>query len=99
MDRDQSAGRDGITPGTAHTQAILFDSFGGGTNFSQEVFSFELRISGDNQQLTGVDNAGGVIGASANNIDGTAATAQAVHLYFLNQNTISYSPNGISLER
>ena len=99
VDRDQSAGRDGITPGTAHTQAILFDSFGGGTNFSQEVFSFELRISGDNQQLTGVDNAGGVIGASANNIDGTAATAQAVHLYFLNQNTISYSPNGISLER
>jgi len=99
VDRDQSAGRTGTGPGTAHTQAILFDSFGGGTDFSQEVFSFELRISGDDQQVTGVDNAGGVIGASANNIDGTAATAQAVHLYFLNQNTIMYSPNGIELQR
>ena len=68
-------------------------------DFSQEVFSFELQVSATNQLVRGVDNAGGVIGATANNLDGTSATAQAVHLYFLNQNTLMYSPQGINLSR
>ena len=100
VNKPQNAGRNGVEPGTAFTQAILFDSYGGGTNFSQEVFSFELKVSGTNQQARGFDTAGGAsVGAEANNIDGTAATAQACHLYFLNQNTIMMSPQGIQLMR
>mgnify|MGYP003145982170 CR=1 FL=1 len=99
VNKGQNAGRDGITPGSAFTQAILFDAFGGGVDFSQEVFSFELKTSATNELLRGVANGGGVIGASANNLDGTSATAQAVYLYFLNQNTIMYSPQGIELQR
>ena len=101
VDRDQSSGRTGIRPGSAHTQAILYDAYGGGSDFSQEVFSFELRVSGTNQLSLGYDN--GVprlnVGPTSNNIDGTAASAMACYLYFLNQNTINYSPNGIEIVR
>jgi hypothetical protein len=99
VDRDQLSGRDGVTPGTAFTSAILYDAYGGGSNFSQEVFSMELKVSEANELVRGVDNAAGVIGATSNKIDGTSATAVATNLYFLNQNTILYSPQGIQLER
>ena len=102
VDKDQNAGRDGVTPGSAFTQAILFDAFGGGTDFSQQVFSFELVTSADNRAIRGYDAVAGAIlpaGGLANNIDGTSATAQACFLYFLNQNTISYSPQGIDISR
>ena len=99
VDRDQLSGRDGITPSTAFTSAILYDAYGGGSDFSQEVFSMELKVSEANDLVRGIDNAGGVIGATSNKIDGTSATAVATHLYFLNQNTIMYSPQGIELRR
>jgi hypothetical protein len=102
VDKDQNAGRTGDTPGSAFTQAILFDAFGGGTDFSQQVFSFELVTSADNRAIRGYDaNAGTILpaGGLANNIDGSSATAQACFLYFLNQNTISYSPQGINISR
>lgn len=95
VNKSQNSGRDGINPGSAFTQAILFDAYGGGTDFSQEVFSFELQVSATNQALTHSGSAAPL----ANNIDGTAATAQAVSLYFLNQNNIIMSPQGIELVR
>ena len=99
VNRDQLSGRTGINPGTAFTSAILYDAYGGGSDFSQEVFSMELKVSEANDLVRGVDNAGGVVAASSNKIDGTSATAVATHLYFLNQNTIMYSPQGIELRR
>lgn len=98
VNRDQNAGREGNTPGTAFTQGVLYDAYGGGSDFSNTVFSFELNASSTNQQSTGLV-AGAAVNLSSNSIDGTSATAQAVYLYFLNQNTIMYSPQGISIDR
>ena len=102
VDKDQNAGRGGDTPGSAFTQAILFDAFGGGTDFSQQVFSFELVTSASSKALRGYDAVAGEglpAGGLSNSIDGTSATAQACFLYFLNQNTINYSPQGIDISR
>ena len=94
VDRPQNAGRDGITPGTSDGIAILYDAYGSGTDFAQVVWSFELGSSGTNQlriNATPTDEP--------NCVDGTAATAQAATIFFLNKNTLMMSPNGINVER
>ena len=94
VDRAQNAGRTGITPGTVGGNGILFDAYGSGTDFSQQVFSFELKCSGTNLlriNATPTD--------VSNSIDGTAATAQAAVLFFLNKNTLMSSPTGMNVQR
>tara|TARA_R110002153_G_scaffold271324_1_gene438540 strand:+ start:314 stop:1762 length:1449 start_codon:yes stop_codon:yes gene_type:complete len=95
VDRPQNAGRDGITPSTSDGVGILYDAYGSGTDFSQQVWSFELRTSATN--VLRVASTGPV--DVANNIDGQAATAQAATIYFLNKNTLFMSPNGINVQR
>jgi len=93
VDRPQNAGRDGITPSTCDGIAILYDAYGSGTDFSQSVWSFELNASSYNQlQLSGVLSL-------TNSIDGTATTAQAATIFFLNKNTVVMSPTGINIQR
>ena len=43
VNRSQTAGNDGVTPGTAEGFGILYDAYGSGEDFSQVVFSFELE--------------------------------------------------------
>lgn len=50
VNKPQNAGNNGIEPSTAFTSGILFDSYGGGVNLSNEVWSFELQTSADSQQ-------------------------------------------------
>ena len=45
VNRSQTAGNDGVTPGTAEGFGILYDAYGSGEDFSQVVFSFELEAS------------------------------------------------------
>ncbi len=90
LDRNQNAGRTGTTPGTADCLGILYDAYGSGTDFSQMVFSTEIQVSPDSTaQPNGV----------ANSLTGAAANAQAVCLYFLNKNTLLFSPQGINVVR
>ena len=94
LDRNQNAGRDGITPTTADGLGILYDKYGSGTDFSQTVFSTELQFSGTSEALPQVGGAN-----QKNSLDGTSATSQAVCLYFLNKNTIQMSSQGINVIR
>tara|TARA_R110000822_G_scaffold163995_2_gene304238 strand:+ start:127 stop:1590 length:1464 start_codon:yes stop_codon:yes gene_type:complete len=101
-DRSQNSGRDGITPQTVDGMAMLYDAYGGGVNFQQMVWSIQLQTSATNQlQITDGD-PGTIAGAAlnlSNSIDGTAATAQAVSIFYLNKNTLLLSPNGINVVR
>ena len=93
-DRYQNAGRDGITPSTADGFGMCYDAYGGGVSFAQMVWSIQLRTSATNQLRindTPVD--------VPNNIDGTSATAQACSVFYLNQNTLMLSPDGINVVR
>tara|TARA_R110001592_G_scaffold254368_1_gene517801 strand:+ start:1902 stop:3338 length:1437 start_codon:yes stop_codon:yes gene_type:complete len=94
VDRPQNAGRDGISPGSANTLSILYDAYGAGVNFQNTVWSSEINTSGQNQLR--VNDTPTVL---ANNLDGTAATAQAIVMYFLSKNTIMMSAQGIDLQR
>ena len=94
VDRDQNAGRDGVSPGSANTLSILYDAYGAGINFSNTVWSTEINVSGQNQLR--VNDTPLVL---ANNLDGTAATAQAIVMYFLSKNTIMMSSQGIDMQR
>mgnify|MGYP003659133912 CR=1 FL=1 len=88
IDRAQNSGRDGI--------AILYDAYGSGTDFAQVVWSFELRASANRQLRI---NPAAVASNIPDSIDGTAATATAATIFFLNKNTLMMSPNGINVER
>jgi hypothetical protein len=88
----QNAGRTGTTPEPNFGTAILYDRYGSGTNFQNVVWSMQLTASGVSQLNTGS-------GARANNLDGTAATAQAVSIYYLNKNTLVFSGTGIDIVR
>ena len=92
-DRYQNAGRNGITPSTDGF-GMCYDAYGGGVNFSQMVWSIQLRTSATNQLRindTPID--------VSNSIDGQAPTAQACSIFYLNQNTLMLSPNGINVVR
>lgn len=59
VNRSQTAGNDGVTPGTAEGFGVLYDAYGSGEDFSQTVFSFEVEAS--SQALDGSSqNAQGV---------------------------------------
>ena len=88
----QNAGRDGITPQPCGGFAMLYDNYGSGTNFSQVVWSIELEASATSTLEIGNVNV-------ANNLDGTAATAQALNIWYLNKNTLMFSGNGIDVVR
>lgn len=99
-DRYQNAGRDGTTPSCSDGLGMLYDSYGGGVNFQQMVWSIQLRTSATN--LLRINDAGSVVAPLSdvsNSIDGTSATAQAVSIFYLNQNTLMLSPNGINVIR
>jgi len=83
VNRGQTAGRDGVEPGTQDGFGILFDAYGSGEDLSQTVWSFEVETSGD----------------GATGLDGSAANAQGVYMVFLNKNTLMMSPNGIEIQR
>ena len=95
VDRPQSAGNTGIAPGSCNTLSILYDAYGAGINFTNTVWSSEINTSGTNQLR--VSDIGPV--TLANNLDGTAATAQAIVMYFLSKNTIMMSAAGIDMQR
>lgn len=93
-DRTQNSGRDGITPGTAEGIGMLYDAYGSGQNFQNVVWSFEANFSPNNVLRvndTPVD--------LANSLDGSAQSAQACVIYFLNKNTLMLSANGIDVQR
>ncbi len=92
INRFLNAGRTGDRPQSSDGLAILYDSYGSGQNFSQRVWSIQLEGSATNQLNTGA-------GAVPNNIDGTAATAQAVSVFFLSKNTIMFGGTGIDVQR
>ena len=98
VDRPQNAGNDGIRPTTADTLAVLYDAYGAGVNFQNTVWSCELNVSGTSQ-LQIADATPGPVVNVANNLDGTAATAQAITIYFLSKNTIMMSQQGIDILR
>lgn len=59
VNRSQTAGNGGVTPGTAEGFGILYDAYGSGEDFSQVVFSFEVEA--DSADLDGsATNAQGV---------------------------------------
>jgi len=93
-DRTQNSGRDGVTPQTCDGIGILYDAYGSGTNFQTVVWSFEANYSATNQLRVNATPTD-----IANNIDGTAATAQAAVVYFLNKNTLLLSSMGIDVQR
>ena len=94
--RNQTANSDGTTPGTTDGLGCLLDAYGAGTDYSQSVWAIELAFNGTNRLNR---SAGGNLAAVANNLNGTAATAQGVFIYFLNKNTLMLSPNGIDIVR
>jgi len=97
VDRPQNAGRDGVTPGTAEGLAVLYDAYGAGVNFQNTVWSVEVNCSSTSQLEIDATAAPPV--RDANNLDGTAATAQAIVIYFLSKNTLMMSSNGIDVVR
>ena len=102
-DRAQNSGRTGILPSCSDGLAMLYDRFGSGVNFQQMVWSIQLQTSATNQLeitdgVTGIAPAVAAVNI-ANNIDGTAATAQAVSIFYLNKNTLLLSPQGINVVR
>ena len=84
INRFLNAGRTGDTPQSSDSNAILYDAYGSGQNFSNMVWSVQLETSATNQLNTGA-------GAVPNNIDGQAATAQAVSVFFLSKQTIVFA--------
>ena len=94
VDRAQNAGRDGVAPGSANSLSVLYDAYGSGVNFQNTVWSCELNTSSTSQLR--INDVPTVV---ANNLDGTATTAQAITMYFLSKNTIMMSPQGIDLQR
>jgi len=92
VNRFNNAGRTGDRPETSDGLSILYDAYGVGQNFTNRVWSVQLKSSGTNLLNTGA-------GAVNNNIDGTAATASAVSVFFLNKNTILYGGAGIDVRR
>ena len=94
-DRGQNSGRTGILPSSSDGMAMLYDAYGSGVNFQQMVWSIQLQTSATNLlQIEAVTPTN-----IANNIDGTAATAQAVSIFYLNKNTLMLSPQGINVVR
>ena len=81
--RQQSANRDGTTLGTAAGIGILYDQFGTGEDFSENVFSLEFELAG----------------STTNGLDGSSATSQGVYMFFLNKQTLIMSGSGISVQR
>ena len=92
VNRFNNAGRTGDRPETSDGLSILYDAYGVGQNFTNRVWSVQLKSSATNLLNTGA-------GAVNNNIDGTAATASAVSVFFLNKNTILYGGAGIDVRR
>ena len=92
VNRTQNSGRSGETPGTSDGFAILYDKYGSGSDFTNTVFSLELQTSATSQLTIGAANV-------VNGIDGSAAQAQAVTIFFLNKNTLLFSGNGIDIVR
>ena len=92
-DRTQNSGRDGITPQTCEGIGILYDSYGSGTNFQNVVWSIEGNWSSNNVLKVNPTTD------LSNSLDGTAATAQAAVIFFLNKNTLLLSQNGIDVQR
>ncbi len=100
VDVAQNTGRDGIAPGGCFTQGILYDAYGVGQNFSNMVWSCEFDFSGGNQLTPGLAAVPpATVAGVANNLDGTATTAQSVNIYFLNKNTLIFNQNGIDVQR
>jgi hypothetical protein len=93
-DRTQNSGRDGITPQTCEGIGILYDSYGSGTNFQNVVWSIEGNWSSNNTLRVNATPTD-----LPNSLDGTAATAQAAVIFFLNKNTLLLSQNGIDVQR
>jgi hypothetical protein len=94
IDRSQNSGRDGITPQTCEGIGQLYDAYGSGTNFQNVVWSIELQASANN-----VLRVNATPTDVANSLDGTATTAQAAVIFFLNKNTLLLSPQGIDVQR
>ena len=64
------------------------------------VWSCEFNFSANNQLTPGLDAAPpAVVAGVANNLDGTATTAQSVNIYFLNKNTLIFNQGGIDVQR
>ena len=81
--RNQTANSGGKSIGTAQGIGILYDQFGTGENFSENVFSVEFELDG----------------TTANGLDGTAATSQGVYMFFLNKQTLIMDGSGISVQK
>jgi len=100
VDVAQNTGRTGIEPGGAFSYGILYDSYGSGQDFSNMVWSCEFNFSGANQFTPGLAAVPpATVAAVSNSLDGTAATAQSVNVYFLNKNTLVFNQNGIDVQR
>lgn len=100
VDVAQNTGRDGVQPGGAFGFGVLYDAYGAGQDFSNMVWSCEFNFSGQNQLTPGLAAAPpNVVAGVANNLDGTATTAQSVNIYFLNKNTLVFNQNGIDVQR
>lgn len=99
VDRAQNSGDSGVEPSGAFTQGILYDAYGVGQDFSQMVWSCEFNVSATNQLAAGIDATQTAVAAIANNLDGTATTAQSVTMYFLNKNTLMFNAQGIDIQR
>tara|TARA_Y100001973_G_C5203880_1_gene339898 strand:- start:2260 stop:3615 length:1356 start_codon:yes stop_codon:yes gene_type:complete len=81
--RNQTANSGGKSIGTAQGIGILYDQFGTGENFSENVFSVEFELDG----------------TTDNGLDGTAATSQGVYMFFLNKQTLIMDGSGISVQK
>ena len=100
VDVGQNTGRTGVEPGGAFSFGVLYDSYGVGQDFSNMVWSCEFNFSGSNLLSPGLAAAPpNVVAGVANSLDGTAATAQSVNIYFLNKNTLLFNANGIDVQR
>jgi len=100
VDVAQNTGRTGVEPGGAFGFGILYDAYGAGQDFSNMVWSCEFNFSGGNQLTPGLAAVPpATVAGVANNLDGTAATAQSVNIYFLNKNTLVFNANGIDVQR
>ena len=99
VDIAQNTGNSGIEPTGCFTQGVLYDAYGSGQDFSQMVWSCEFNVSATNTLAAGIDAAQTAVVPVANNLDGTATTAQSVTLYFLNKNTLLFNKMGIDIQR
>jgi len=99
VDIATTTGNTGVEPSGCFSQGILYDAYGPGQDFSNMVWSCEFNISATNQLAAGIDNVQAAVAVVPNSLDGTAARAQSVTIYFLNKNTLLFNAQGIDVQR